>query len=106
MTEESFHRPKDDVRSYELVWKKNIPTVKESNWAPGYTPGHMVSVDEAVKYGMHKLQKELADMREKWVNLNTLAMSLAADDMEQADAIRAVHQSDNEEIDLSDTVGD
>ncbi|AVR56972.1 hypothetical protein PBI_TRISCUIT_100 [Microbacterium phage Triscuit] len=92
-TETFRARPEAQTRSYELIWKGNIPTVRPSNWAPGYTPGHMESVDEAVKYGMHRLQNDLADMREKWVNINTLAMTLAAEDMNAADAARAAAQS-------------
>ncbi|MEG2887225.1 MAG: hypothetical protein RR853_08880 [Aurantimicrobium sp.] len=91
-------RPEATTRSYELIWKDNIPTVRPSNWAPGYTPGHMATVDEAVKYGMHRLTKDLADMREKWVNMNALQMSLAVDDMNQADSMKAIF-SDNEEHD-------
>jgi hypothetical protein len=101
MSEESFRRPTDTVRSYELIWKGNVPTVRPSNWAPGYTPGHMASVDEAVKYGMHRLQQDLSDMREKWLNINTLAMSLAADDMEQADAVKAAAEPTTKKCDGS-----
>lgn len=76
-------RPNDTVRSFELVWKRNVPVVRPSNWAPGYTPGHYASVDEAVKGGLARLTQEIADVREKWVALNAMAMSLVADDMKQ-----------------------
>jgi hypothetical protein len=76
-------RPNDTIRSYELVWKRNTPVVRPSNWAPGYTPGHFASVDEAIKGGLARLTQEIADVREKWVALNAMAMSVMASDMNQ-----------------------
>jgi len=72
-------------RSYVLVWEGNNPTVKETHWQPGYTNAHQPTVDDAVKYGMQKLTHDLADMREKWLKINTLLAEMVVQDMEEAD---------------------
>lgn len=72
-------RPEATIRSYELVWKKNIPVVRPSNWAPGYTPGHFATVDEAIKGGLARLTQEITDVRERWITLNKMAIEVMAD---------------------------
>lgn len=95
---EAMHtRPLGTTRSYELVWKGTTPTVRESNWAPGYTPAHFETVDEAVKFGMHKLNNELADMREKWVKMMALIAAMAEQDLDQGIAKEDPHQ--HEQVD-------
>jgi len=88
-------RPGETIRSYELVWKKNIPVVRPSNWAPGYTPGHHATVEEAVKGGLARLTHDIADMREKWVNLTQMAAEImAAAEKDEPHTERPVGMSD------------
>lgn len=71
------------TRSYVLGWKGNMPKVEESHWAPGYTEAHKATVDEAVKFGMNRLHKEVADAREKWININTLVAAMVDQDLDE-----------------------
>ena len=73
---------KDHTHSYILVWKKDIPTIEESHWQPGYTPAHCASVDDAIKYAAKVLTEELADLRQKWVNINTMMAAIIESDTE------------------------
>ena len=76
MNQSNTSRLAATTRSYELVWKGNNPSVQESNWAPGYTPAHQETVEDAVKVGMAKLTQEISDIREKWLKLNILLNQL------------------------------
>jgi len=72
-------RPSDqikDVRSYTIQWKGNKPVIKPSHWAPGYTDGHTETEAEAIAMEVAHLMKNIADFREKWLNLNLLAEQL------------------------------
>lgn len=83
-------RPEATTRSFELVWKKNVPVVRPSNWAPGYTPGHYETPDEAVKGGLARLTQDIQDVREKWVALNAMAMAFVAADEAAAEPTEQV----------------
>lgn len=63
----------DHIKSYVIKWKGNKPVVEPTVWQPGYTPGHMETVPEAIAMEVSHLLKNIADFREKWLNLNLLA---------------------------------
>lgn len=71
-------RPSDQVRSYQLTWKGNNPTVQESHWQPGYTEAHKATIEEAIQEGMAQLTKTIADDRERWIKINMLVAELVA----------------------------
>lgn len=69
-------RPSDQIktkRSFIIKWKGNKPTVEESHWEVGYTPGHQGTPQEALAMEVANLMQHISDFREKWLNLNLLA---------------------------------
>jgi hypothetical protein len=78
-------RPRDTVRSYQLIWKGTTPHIQESNWSPGYTKGHKATIDEAVKFGMQQLTEEISRDRERWIKLTALIAAMVEQDMEEGE---------------------
>lgn len=65
--------PKNHMKSWVIQWKGNTPVLEHTTWAPGYTSGHTETEPEAIAMEVAHLLKNIADFREKWLNLNILA---------------------------------
>ena len=79
-----IHKPKGNVKSYVVHWTKNKPEVREAHWAPGYTPAHCATPAEALAYAGVGLIEQIADIREKWLRLQTLGAHLSSETLANA----------------------
>lgn len=66
-------RPKDTMRSWVIRWHGNKPVLEQSNWVPGYTPGHCETEQEALAAEVVHLMDSIAAFRAKWLAINLLA---------------------------------
>ena len=79
-----IHKPKGGVKSYVVHWTKNKPEVRETHWAPGYTPAHCATPAEALAHAGVGLIEEIANIREKWLRLQTLGAHLSSETLANA----------------------
>ena len=79
-----IHKPKGDVKSYIVHWNKNVPEIRETHWAPGYTPAHCATPAEALAHAGVGLIQDIADIREKWLRLQTLGAHLSMETLANA----------------------
>lgn len=79
-----IHKPKGDVKSYVVHWNKNVPEIRETHWAPGYTPAHCATPAEALAHAGVGLIQDIADIREKWLRLQTLGAHLSMETLANA----------------------
>ena len=79
-----IHKPKGDVKSYIVHWNKNVPEVRETHWAPGYTPAHCATPAEALAHAGVGLIQDIANIREKWLRLQTLGAHLSMETLANA----------------------
>ena len=79
-----IHKPKGDVKSYVVHWNKNVPEVRETHWAPGYTPAHCATPAEALAHAGVGLIQDIANIREKWLRLQTLGAHLSMETLANA----------------------
>lgn len=71
-------------KSYVVVWKKNQPEVRQTHWAPGYTPGHCATPKEALAAAGVDLLQQVSDVREKWLRLTAAGAHLAVSELANA----------------------
>ena len=73
-------RPSDQIkaiRSYVLFRKQDgMLTVKPSHWAPGYTPGHKATPEEAIDFAINEAEAEMHIAQNKVVKLHELRSAL------------------------------
>ena len=79
-----LHGVKLAPKSFTVVWQKNKPEVRETHWAPGYTPAHHATPAEALAYAGVGLIEQIADIREKWLRLQTLGAHLSSETLANA----------------------
>ena len=79
-----IHKPKGDVKSYVVHWNKNVPEVRETHWAPGYTPAHCATPAEALAHAGVGLIQDIANIREKGLRLQTLGAHLSMETLANA----------------------
>ena len=79
-----IHKPKGDVKSYIVHWNKNVPEIRETHWAPGYTPAHCATPAEALAHAGVGLIQDIANIREKWLRLQTLGAHLSMETLANA----------------------
>ena len=79
-----IHKPKGNVKSYVVHWNKNEPEVRVTHWAPGYTPAHCATPAEALAHAGVGLIEQIADIREKWLRLQTLGAHLSSETLANA----------------------
>lgn len=81
-TEGDEMRPSDQIkatRSYVLHREQNGELkIKPSHWAPGYTPGHQPTPDEAIDFAIEQAELEMNQAQAKVVELHDLKASLLA----------------------------
>ena len=68
-------RPNDksNYKSWVVNWKGNTPVLVQTAWAPGYTPGHQATEQEAIAAEVISLMQHISDFREKWLKINLMA---------------------------------